>query len=135
VGQFPAQLLLGSKYQSRHVVPLQAQLLRDFVIAQFAVIAHDPRHAIVIEEEVGELPVICRIIHTEAVFGASPDGWPLSCSEKLMLAVFTPIRLLARSSDIRCSGRWSSMAIAVAIAQEIAGRTGVVTGKGLAARA
>ena len=30
MGQFPTQLLLGTKYQCGHVVPPQVQLLRDF---------------------------------------------------------------------------------------------------------
>src|SRR5262249_7928687 len=55
-GQSPAQLLLGPKYQRSHVVPLQVQLLRNFVIAQFAVIAQDQRHAIVLRKACDSIP-------------------------------------------------------------------------------
>src|ERR1039458_1203689 len=56
VGQSPTQLLFGPKYQRRHVVPLYVQLLRDFLIAQFAVIAQDQRHTIILREACDGIP-------------------------------------------------------------------------------
>src|SRR5580700_830423 len=56
MGQPPAQLLLCPKYQRRHVVPFQVQLLRDFVIAQFAVISQNQRHAIIVWQACDGIP-------------------------------------------------------------------------------
>src|SRR5271167_1751368 len=58
MGQPSAQLLLCPKYQRRHVVPLQVQLLRDFVIAQFAVIAEDEGHAIIVRQACDGVPYL-----------------------------------------------------------------------------
>src|SRR5271166_6685939 len=56
MGQPPAQLLLCPEYQRRHVVPFQVQLPRDFVIAQFAVIAQDQRHPIIVRQACDGVP-------------------------------------------------------------------------------
>src|SRR5258708_35529028 len=65
MGQSPAQLLLGPKYQRRHVVPLQAQLLRDFVITQLAVIAQDQRHAIVLRQACEGIPHLRSLLRAD----------------------------------------------------------------------
>src|SRR5580700_3560995 len=65
VGQSPAQLLLGPKYQRRYVVPLQVQLLRDFVIAQFAVIAENQRHAVVLRQTCDGIPYLSPLFRAD----------------------------------------------------------------------
>src|SRR5271165_4739258 len=54
--RFSARNASNSCRQRRHVVPLQAQLLCNFVITQFAVIAQDQRHAMVLRQTCDGIP-------------------------------------------------------------------------------